>query len=153
MIDDFDHLVDLRTLARHYLGLEPSAYVLCAIEIEKNSKCSFGFIAVLNSLHFFFLKCFSFAEMTTKFNQEMHAKMRAKKNEPLSNLRKRVVRVVEKRTPVTLATSIPEATRIVSPTTSMKEITHRTKKSRLADKGKGKADSRSSSIWTMLTLP
>ena len=35
---------------------------------------------------FFFLKCFSFAEMTTKFNQEMYAKMRAKKNEPLSNL-------------------------------------------------------------------
>ena len=54
MIDDFDHLVDLRTLARHCLGLEPSAYVLCAIEIEKNSKCSFGFVAVLNSLHFFF---------------------------------------------------------------------------------------------------
>lgn len=39
MIDDFDDLVDLRTLALHYLGPEPFAYVLCAIEIEeKKSK-------------------------------------------------------------------------------------------------------------------
>ena len=39
------------------------------------------------SLFFFFLsKSFSFVEMTTKFNQEMYAKMRVKKNEPLSNL-------------------------------------------------------------------
>ena len=59
------------------------------------------FIAVLNSFHSFFFfsffKCFSFADMTTKFNQEMYVKMRVKKNEHISNLRKRVMRVVEKR--------------------------------------------------------
>lgn len=43
--------------------------------------------------------------MTTKFNQEMSTKMRKKKNETLSNLRKRVMRVVEKKTLVTPATS------------------------------------------------
>ena len=32
-IDDFYNLVDPRTLARHCLGLEPSSFVLRAIEI------------------------------------------------------------------------------------------------------------------------
>lgn len=85
--------------------------------------------------------------MTTKFNQELYTKMGAKKNEPLSKLRKRVVRVVEKGTPIILATSILEATRIASSTTSVEEITPWTKKPRLADKGKEKTSSRSSSIW------
>ena len=31
-IDDFDELVDLRTLARHCLGPEPSLYVLQTID-------------------------------------------------------------------------------------------------------------------------
>ena len=39
-IEDFDDLVDLRTLAFYYLGPEPSAFVLCNIKIEeKKSKC------------------------------------------------------------------------------------------------------------------
>ena len=33
-IDDFDELVDLRTLACHCLGPEPSLYVLQAIDRE-----------------------------------------------------------------------------------------------------------------------
>ena len=66
--------------------------------------------------------------MTTKFNQEMCAKMRAKKNEPLSNLRKRVVHVVEKGTPITTVASIHEAMRTASLATSMEEIIHRPKK-------------------------
>ena len=73
--------------------------------------------------------------MTTKFNQEMYAKMRAKKNEPLSSLRKRVVQVVEKGTLATPATSIPEMMRIAFLATSVKEITLRTKKPHVADKG------------------
>ena len=85
--------------------------------------------------------------MTTKFNQEMYAKMRVKKNEPLSNLGKRVVRVVEKGTPVTLATSVLGATRMASPATSVEEITPHLKKQRVVDKGKEKADSRLSSVW------
>ena len=36
-IDDFDDLVNPRTLARHCLALEPSSFVLRAIEIEENS--------------------------------------------------------------------------------------------------------------------
>ena len=39
-IKDFDDLVDLRALALHCLGIEPSAFVLQNIEIEeKRSKC------------------------------------------------------------------------------------------------------------------
>jgi len=63
----------------------------------------------------------------------MYAMMRVKKNEPLSNLGKRVVRVVEKGAPFTLATSVPKAKRIASLTTSVEEITPRTNKPRLAD--------------------
>ena len=101
---------------------------------------------VIDLSPFFFTKCFSSIEMTMKFNQEMYAKMRAKKNEPFSNLGKRVVRVVEKGTPITPTTSVPEATRTASPATSVEEITPCSKKQRVADKGKEKADSRSSSI-------
>ena len=40
-INDFNELVDPRTLARHCLGLEPSLYVLRAIcREEKKSKLS-----------------------------------------------------------------------------------------------------------------
>jgi len=39
--------------------------------------------------------------MAMKFNQEMYAKIRVKKNEPLSNLGKRVVCVVDNGTLVT----------------------------------------------------
>ena len=71
-------------------------------------------------LFFFFDKCFSFAEMTTKFNQELYAKMRAK-NEPLSNLEKRVVQVIEKGTPVTPVAFVPKAIRVASPATSVEK--------------------------------
>ena len=86
-IYDFDDLVDSRTLARHCLSLEPSSFFLHAIEIDEKSKCLV--LLEKNSFPFFFFflsKSFSFVEMTTKFNQDMYAKMRVKKNEPLSNL-------------------------------------------------------------------
>ena len=76
--------------------------------------------------------------MTTKFNQEMYTKMKAKKNEPLSNLRKRVVRIVEKGTPVTQVTFVPEVTRTASPATSVEEITPHPKKQCVANKRKEK---------------
>ena len=71
-IDDFDDLVDLQTLTCHYLGPEPSTFVLWAIAIEEKSE----YYCVLPSsffpfLFFFFFKVFSFfslVEMTTKFN-------------------------------------------------------------------------------------
>ena len=84
--------------------------------------------------------------MTTKFNQGMYAKMRAKKNEPLSNLGKRVVHVIEKGTPITPVAFVPGATRAASPATLVEEITPRLKKQRVSDKGKKKADSCSSRV-------
>ena len=73
------------------------------------------FIWFITALDIFvFYKCFSFAEMMKKFNQEMYAKMKAKKNEPHLSLKKKMVRVVEKGTLITPATSIPKATRMTS---------------------------------------
>ena len=61
--------------------------------------------------------------MMTKFNQELYAKMKAKKNNPLSSLGKKVVLIVDKRTSITPTTSIPEAMKTAFPTTSLEEIT------------------------------
>ena len=92
--------------------------------------------------------------MTTKFNKDMYAKMRSKKDEPLSNLGKKVVRVTgQGSTPTPLSTMPPialETTRTVSPTTSIEEIvTPGSKRQRVAGKGKEKkkADVFSSTIW------
>ena len=84
--------------------------------------------------------------MTKKFNQGIYARMRAKKNEPLSNLRARAVRVVEKGVSVPPATLVTEAKRTASPATSIEEITPFRKKQRVADNGKDKANSRLSSV-------
>lgn len=61
--------------------------------------------------------------MTTKFNKEMYARMKAMKNKPLSSLGKKVVRVVEKGTSITLATFVPEVMGMASPTPSLEELT------------------------------
>lgn len=61
--------------------------------------------------------------------------MQARKNEPLSSLGKKVVRVVEKRTSINLITSILETMRVASKT-SVEEITPRPKRQRVANKGK-----------------
>ena len=82
-----------------------------------------------------------------KFNQEMYAKMKAKKNEPLSSLKKKVVRVIEKGTPITPATSVPEATRTTSSATSLEELTPRLKRQRTLTKGKEKVVSQTSNVW------
>ena len=85
--------------------------------------------------------------MMTKFNQGMYAKMKAKKNKPFLNLRKRVVRVMEKGVSVTPSTPVTESTRTTSPATSMEEITPLSKMQPVADKGKEKATSHLSSVW------
>lgn len=64
-IESWDDLVDPKTLAFYCLEPEPFAFVLKNLEIEGKKK------------------------MTSKFNKEMYAKMRAKKDEPLSNIGKR----------------------------------------------------------------
>ena len=58
-----------------------------------------------------------------KFNQGMYAKMKAKKNEPFSNLRRRVVRVVEKGVSVTPTTLVIKTSRTATLATSVEEIT------------------------------
>ena len=92
--------------------------------------------------------------MKTKFNKDMYAKMRMKKDEPLSSLGKRTVHVTGKGPLVTLpASSTPivsdtETMRTTSPATSAEKIlTPTSKRQRVTEKGKKKADSRSSSVW------
>ena len=86
--------------------------------------------------------------MTTKFNQDMYVKMRLKKNEPLSNLGKRTVRVVGKGPAVTPIIPGIESMRTASLATSVEEIsTPISKKPHLADKGNEKADSHLSNVW------
>ena len=84
--------------------------------------------------------------MMMKFNQRMYAKMRAKKNEPLSNLGKRVVRVVEKEVSVTPFTPVTELTRIASLATLVEEITPFPKRQGVANKRKEKATFHLSSV-------
>ena len=92
--------------------------------------------------------------MANKFDKDMYVKMRSKKDESLSNLGKRIVRVTEKGPPATpgvlvaLVVTGTEVTRTGSLTTSVKEIpTPTSKRPCLEGKGKEKADSRASSIW------
>ena len=92
--------------------------------------------------------------MMTKLNKYMYAKMRSKKDELLSNIGKKTVRVTRKGpsiTPsvsVTPIVSVTETMRIASPTTSVEELpTPISKRSRLSNKEKEKVDSRSSTVW------
>ena len=100
-IEDFNDLVDPRTLAFYCLGLEPFAFVLRNIEIEEKKSSlmlllsvSFSFFCFFFCFFFvfvfFFNKCFA-AGMTTKFNQGMYVKMKGKKNKALSSIGKRMV--------------------------------------------------------------
>ena len=92
--------------------------------------------------------------MTTKFNKDMYAKMRSKKDEPLSSIGKKGVHVTGKGPSVTLVTSaIPivpavETVRTASPATSVKEIlTPSSKRLCISGREKEKADSHSSTVW------
>ena len=93
--------------------------------------------------------------MTTKFNKDMYAKMRAKKDEPLSNIGKKTVRVTGKGpsivpvASVTPVISSAKMTRTASPSTSIEELpTPISKKPRLSDREKEKADPYSSTGWS-----
>ena len=96
-------------------------------------------LSFLTSLLFLF----SFAKMTTKFNQEFYARIKAKKNKPLSSIGQRRLRVVEKEKEKEviekgLSTLALNEGRIASPTLSVEEITPCTKKHKTSDKGKEK---------------
>ena len=90
--------------------------------------------------------------MKTKFNKDMYMKMRSKKDEQLSNIGKKTVRVTRKGPSINpFAFVIPigiETTRMASPTTSVEEIpSPAAKRSRLSDRKKEKSRSHSSTIW------
>ena len=90
--------------------------------------------------------------MMTKFNKDMYAKMRSKKDEPLSNIGKKTVRVTGKGPSVNPSASITpigiETTRTASPTTLVEEISSpAAKRLRLSDREKEKFGSRPSTIW------
>ena len=92
--------------------------------------------------------------MTTKFNKDMDAKMRSKKDEPLSNIGKKTVRVTGKGpsvaplVSVNPIVSVTETTKTASPATSVEEIpTSGSKRPRVSGKEKEKVDSWPSTIW------
>ena len=93
--------------------------------------------------------------MMTKFKKDMYAKMRSKKDEPLSSIGKKGVHVTGKGlsvTPVTSATPIVsgvETVRTAYPATSVEEIlTPLSKRLRTSGREKEKADYHSSTIWS-----
>lgn len=79
--------------------------------------------------------------MTTQFNQEMYARMKAKKNEPLPSIGQKRLRVPKKEV-AEMTSSVPvhPETRVASPTVSLKEITPCQKKIHSGDRGKDKVD-------------
>ena len=112
-------------------------------------------VSIFFQVLFFFLKYSILAEMTTKFNKDMYAKMRSKKDEPLSSIGKKGVRVTGKGPSVTLVTSATpivsavETVRTASLTTSVEEIpTPSSKRLRMSSKEREKADSHSSTVWS-----
>ena len=95
--------------------------------------------------------------MTTKFNKDMYAKVKAKKDEPLLNIGKKTVRITGRGSPVVSATSITpvasgaETTRKASLSTSIEELpTLASKQPRLSskEKEKEKVNPRTSTIWS-----
>ena len=93
--------------------------------------------------------------MTTKFNKDMYAKMRAKKDEPLFNIGKKTMRITGRGSPAVPTTSITpvasgaETTRMASPSTLIEKLpTPASKRPHLSSKEKEKVDSRTSTIWS-----
>ena len=120
----------------------------------KEKRVSFNFVNADSSYVYLStsLTHFFLSEMTTKFNKDMYAKMRSKKDEPLSNLGKKTVRVTgtgSASIPLSIVPSIAsETTRTASPTVSLEEIpTPGSKRPRVVGKGKEKTDTRPSTIW------
>ena len=113
MIDDFDDLVDPRTLAHHFLGLKPSSFILRAIEIEEKS----DFFFTPSLLFFFFL--FFWRRNDDQVQSGDVCQDEGQEEQVPFEPREEVVWVVEKGVSVSPAISIPKAMRTASPTTSL----------------------------------
>ena len=89
--------------------------------------------------------------MTTKFNQEFYARIKVKKNEPLSSISQRRLRLTntekEKKRETTkkgsFALALDEG-RVASPALSVEEISPHHKKCKVSEKGKGKVGA---NVW------
>ena len=95
-------------------------------------------------------KCLNLAKMTTKFNKDMYARMRSKKDEPLSALGTKSVRITDRGVLILAVlpfspTSAPA--RVASPTLLVEELPPRNKRLRVGEKQKEKVDSRPFSVW------
>ena len=87
--------------------------------------------------------------MTSKFNKEMYDKIKGKKNEPLSSIGQKRLRITDKdKELVERGSSTPtldlEEGLVASPGVSIEEVARPSKKQKAAGKGKGKADA---SVW------
>ena len=95
-------------------------------------------------------KCSLLAEMRTKFNKDMYARMRNKKDEPLPAIGTKSVCITDKGAPI-LAVLPSSPTSVLArtglPTSSVEELTPHNKRLKVGDKQKEKVDSRPSSIW------
>ena len=94
-------------------------------------------------------KCSLLAKMTTKFNKDMYARMRNKKDEPLFAIGTKSVPITDRGAPILAV--LPSAPTLVtagmaSPTLSIEELTPCNKRLRVGDKQKEKVDSRPSSV-------
>ena len=148
-----DELVYLRTLARHCLVPEPSDYVLRAIDREEKKRELSELFYVRSSFLLFLGINFTLlgAEMTTKFNKEMYAKIKGKKNEPLSAIGQKKLRITDKdkekemveRVSSTPALDLGEG-QAASPGISIEEVVYPSKNQKTGDKGKEKVGS---SVW------
>ena len=95
-------------------------------------------------------KCSLLAEMTTKFNKDMYSRMRNKKDEPLSAIGTKSIRITDRGAPILAvlpSSPTPVTAGTASPTPSVEELTPRNKRLRVGDKQKEKVDSRPSSVW------
>ena len=157
-IEDFNKLIDPRTLARHCLGPEPSLYVLSALEREEKKRKLALYIGRPPSFFLFFFEFLVFfgAEMTSKFIKEMYKKIREKKNEPLSSIGQRKLRFTDKKKEkerekeiVERGSSTPvlelEDSQAASLGVSIEEVARPLKKQKVGSKGKEKVGS---SVWS-----
>ena len=90
--------------------------------------------------------------MTTKFNKEMYMKIKEKKNEPLSNISQRRLRITDKekkKETVERGSSTPtldlEEGQAASLGIFVEEVAHPSKKQKVANKGKEKIGS---NVWS-----
>ena len=95
-------------------------------------------------------KCLLLAEITTKFNKDMYARMRSKKDKPLSAIGTKSVRITDRG--VLILVALPSSPTsalagVASPTPSAEELPSRNKRLRIGEKQKEKVDSRPSNVW------